>query len=211
MAGNKLALAIAAGAFTTSLVGGVALAGFQPFAGSNEGVTGGPTAAVTEQDRPTADKLKTILDGLVAKNTITRAQADAILQAVKDAAPTPKPHAPSTRSFVGDLMKATTDYLGMDLKALSTELRGGKSVAEVADGLAAKGKSAAELANVLTQAANVKIDQAVTANKLTAVQAADLKPKVATEIKAFIQRKFTKPALPLRPNTPVKPISTPKS
>lgn len=39
-------------------------------------------------------------------------------------------------------------------------------------------------------AANAKVDQAVAANKLTAQQAAALKPKIATEIGRFVNRSF---------------------
>src|SRR5438270_8254443 len=102
-------LAVAAGALTTAFIGGAALAGFQPFAPAGEAVLDGPTAALAAKDAP-KDKLKEILDRLVAKNTITQAQEDAILSAVKDAAPAPRsklpvkpgrPAGPSVMSFVG--------------------------------------------------------------------------------------------------------------
>ena len=93
MTRNKWPLAIAAGAFTTALVGGVALAGFQPFASSDGSTVGEPTSALAEHDRP-KNGLKAVLDGLVAKNTISQAQEDAILQALKAAQPAPKPDQP---------------------------------------------------------------------------------------------------------------------
>ena len=216
MTGNKWPLAIAAGAFTTALIGGVALAGFQPFATSGGTVVGGPTTALAENDGPKG-RLKALLDGLVTKGTVTQAQVDAILQAIKDAAPTPRPNVkparpsvPGVMSFVRDLTKAASDYLGMDLKTLVTQLRDGKSVADVANGLTDKSKNAAGLVATLTQAANDKLDQAVAANKLTADQAATLRPKIAAEITTFVNRSFTKPVLP-RPLAPVKPTPTPKS
>ncbi|HEV2011561.1 MAG TPA: hypothetical protein VGS17_11110 [Candidatus Limnocylindria bacterium] len=216
MTGNKWPLAIAAGAFTTALIGGVALAAFQPFATSDPATVGGPTAGLAENAGP-KDKLKTVLDGLVAKGTITQPQEDAIVQAVKDAAPTPRPNVkpagptvPGLRSFVGDLTKAASDYLGMDLKTLATQLRAGKSVADIANGLADKSKNAAGLIATLTKAANDKLDQAVAASKLTADQAATLKPRIATAITTFVNRSFTKPVLP-RPLAPVTPTPTPKS
>ncbi|HEX9496752.1 MAG TPA: hypothetical protein VGA38_13420 [Candidatus Limnocylindria bacterium] len=212
MTKNKLALAVAAGAFTTTVIGGVAVAGFQPFGPGETGESAlpQPAAALAERDKP-KDTLKATLDALVAKGTINQAQEDAILQAVKDAAPKPatKPSGPSTKSFVGDLMKATTDYLGIDAKTLLGELRNRKSIAEVANGLSAQGKSAKGLTDTLVNAANAKVDQAVAANKLTADQAATLKPKIATEIGSFVDRSF-KHVAPL-PKTPVKPTPTPKS
>jgi len=218
MTKNKLALAIAAGAFTTTLIGGVALAGFQPFATGGDSALPGTTAGLAERDQP-KDKLKAVLDDFVKKGTLSQAQEDAILQAVKDAAPTPKPNAnpnpkparpnlPNVMSFIGDLTKAASDYLGMDLQTLTTQLRSGKSVADIANSLGPT-KSSQGLIAALTTAANAKVDQAVAANKLTADQATTVRAKIATEITAFVNRSFTKPVLP-RPLTPVKPTPTPK-
>lgn len=215
MTRDKWPLAIAASAFTTALIGGVALAGFQLPAGDGSAVAAVPSVNDGLIARDAAkNKLKTVLDGLVTKGTLTQAQEDAILQAVKDAQPTPapkpaRPTGPNAMSFIGDLTKAASDYLGMDLKALSTQLRAGKSVADIANGLGG-GKNAAGLIGILTNAANGKVDQAVATGKLTAEQAVTLKAKIATEVTAFVERKFTKPVLP-RPLTPVKPTSSPKS
>jgi hypothetical protein len=216
MTRNKWPLAIAAGAFTTAFIGGVAFAGFQPFASADGTAVGGPTAALAGKNQP-KDKLKSVLDGLVASNTISQAQEDAILQAIAAAQPTPKPKVPkparptvpNVRSFIGDLTKAASDYLGMDAKTLLTQLRGGKSVADLANGLSAQGKSAQGLIDTLTKTANDRLDAAVTANKLTADQATALKPKIAAEITTFVNRSFTKPVLP-RPFAPVTPSPSPK-
>jgi hypothetical protein len=217
MTRHKLTLAIAAGAFTTVLVGGVALAGLQPLVGNSDTAVPETAAGLVQRDQP-KDKVKTVLDGLVAKGTITQGQEDAILQAIKDAEPTPKPKpvkptrptVPNPMSFIGDLTKAAGEYLGMDTKTLLVELRGGKSIADLANGLSAQGKSAQGLIDLLTKTANDKVDQAVAANKFTADQAATLKPRIATEIASFVNRSFKKPVLP-RPLTPVKPTPSPKS
>jgi hypothetical protein len=198
MARNRWALAAAVGAFTTTLIGGVALAGFQPFTGPGEATVGGPTTAQGETDAPKG-ALKAILDRLVAKNTITQAQEDAILRAIADERPAlradPKPvrpTVPNVKSFIGDLSKAASDYLGMDLKTLLTQLRGGKSLADLANGLSAQGKSANGLIDTLTKAADARVDQAVAGKKLSAEQAASLKSKLAAEITAAVNRSFTK-------------------
>ena len=219
MTRNKWLVAVAAGAFSTALVGGVALAGIPSFVAPDGSVVAGPGSAAAEKDGP-KDRLKAILDALVAKNTITAAQAEAIQKALADAAAAaPKPNVanpkgvrpglPNVKSFIGDLTKAASEYLGMDLKTLATEMRNGKSAADIANGLGAQGKNAQGLITTLTTAANARVDQAVAANKLTADQAAALKPKLAAEITAFVQRSFTKPFLP-RPFNNVKPTGTPK-
>ena len=219
MSRNKWALAVAAGAFTTAFIGGVALAGFQLPTLDGSALATVPTVANASTDQASRTKLKAILDGLVTKGTITQAQEDAILQAVTAAEPTPKPNVPNTKprttlpsvmSFIGDLTKAASDYLGMDTTTLLTQLRGGKSVADVANGLSAQGKSAQGLIDTLTKTANGKLDAAVAANKLSADQAATLKPKIAAEITTFVNRSFTKPVLP-RPFAPAKPTPSPRS
>jgi len=196
MSRNKWALAVAAGAFTTALIGGVALAGFQLPALDGTTVTTLPSVADTSTDHAARTKLKAILDGLVTKGTITQAQEDAILQAVTAAEPTPKPNLPNPkpRTTVPSVM----------------QLRGGKSVADIANGLTAQGKNAQGLIDTLTKTANDKLDAAVAANKLTADQAATLKPKIAAEIATFVNRSFTKPVFP-RPFAPAKPTPSPKS
>ena len=219
MSRNRWALAVAAGAFTTAFIGGVALAGFQLPALDGTAAATIPTVANASTDQASRTKLKAILDAMVLKGTITQAQEDAILQAVVAAEPTPKPNVPNTKprttvpsvmSFIGDLTKAASDYLGMDPMTLLTQLRGGKSVADIANGLAAQGKNAQGLIDTLTKTANGKLDAAVAANKLTADQAATLKPKIAAEITTFVNRSFTKPVLP-RPFAPAKPTPSPKS
>jgi hypothetical protein len=216
MTRNKWPLAIAAGAFTTAFIGGAALAGVQLPSGDAAVAATVPTVAHAVVSRESSkNKLKAILDGLVAKHTITQAQADAILQAVKDAEPAPKPKVvhprpPHPMSFIGDLTKAASVYLGVDQKTLLAQLREGKSVADIANGLSAQNKSAQGLIDLLTKTAGDKLDQAVAAKTLTADQAAALKPKIAAEIRAFVSRSFTKPALQ-RPLTPVKPTPSPKS
>lgn len=210
---NKLALAIAAGTLTTALVGGAAFAAIQapnaetPQVSSVASLSG----ALSSKDLP-KDRLKAVLDALVAKGAITKDQADKILQAVKDAEPSPKPKpvrpsGPSVRSFLGDLLKTTSTFLDLEPKALFAELRAGHSVAEVAT---AKGKNPADLVAALTKAANDKIDAAAAASKVTPEQATSLKQKVATEIRSFVDRKLVKATQP-RPLSPVKPTPTPKS
>jgi hypothetical protein len=211
MRGNKWALAAAVGLATTALVGGAALATLQPVTGEPSAAVEPPAGAALSDNDRSSSKLKAALDALVAKGTITQAQEDAVLQAVKDAEASAKakapvrPVGPSVRSFIGDLAKAASAYLGLTEKDLVTQLRAGKSIADIANGLAAQGKNAAGLEALLTKTANDKLDLAVGAKTLTADQAAALKPKIAAEIKAFIERAHTKPAP--RPAAPVKPAA----
>ena len=206
---HKWAFAVAAGALTTTLVGGVAFATFQAPVTEQQAVIPPSGQAVTDQEGPKT-KTKAVLDDLVKKGTITQAQEDAILQALKDAAPSPRPkppvpaRVPSIGSFLGEETKITATYLGLSPKELLTQLQAGKSIADVAVSL---NKSTAELAALLTKSASDKIDLAVAAKKLTADQATALKSKLAAEITSFLQRSLTRPAP--RPLLPPKPSPKP--
>lgn len=213
MTGNKWALAVTVGVMTTTLVGGAALATFQPSVGEQSNAIPPTSNALTDRES-SKDRRKAALDALVAKGTITQAQEDAVLRVLKDAEPSAKPKppvrpgVPSVRSFSGDLTRAASMYLGLSEMELALQFRSGKSIAGVANGLSAQGKSAAGLIALLTKTANDKVDQAVAANKLAADQAAALKPKIAAEIAAFVERSHTKPAP--RPVTPLMPTPSPK-
>lgn len=204
------ALAILAGALSTALVGGVAFATFQPSSPDLlSAVSTSPSGTATDQ-APPKDRIKAALDALVKKGTITQAQEDAILQALQQTAPPrPKPPVgplvPNIKFFIGDLMRTTTTYLGLSPKDLGAQLRAGRSIAEITT---AQGKSPTDLAALLTKNANDRIDQAVTAKKLTPEQAAALKAKVAEEVSSFLKRSFTPgqhPVLPPKPPLSPKP------
>jgi hypothetical protein len=90
------------------------------------------------------------------------------------------------KQIVGDLVASAGTYLGMTSDQLMTELKGGKSLADVA--AATPGKSRDGLVAALTTAADQKIDAAAKAGTLTSQQAAMAKSKVATEIATLVDR-----------------------
>ncbi|HVR88927.1 MAG TPA: hypothetical protein VHG53_05205 [Candidatus Limnocylindria bacterium] len=210
MTGKRLALAIAAGAFTTALVGEVALGTFQPIGTDEQGriqQIGG-----ADQDRGPIDHLKAILDPLVAQGTISQAQEDAILQAAKNAATGARPgHArPATRGgrgLIADVIKTSGDYLGIPATDLAKALKSGESLADVAAS-STTGKSRQGLIDALTLNANGRIDQAVRDKKLTAEQAAAMRSRLATEIARIVDHKGGRPPGP-RGFAPGKPVPTP--
>jgi hypothetical protein len=76
-------------------------------------------------------------------------------------------------------IEAAAAKLDMTPQDLMTELRAGKSLADVAQ---AKNVSADDLKAAILAAVNAQIDQAVTNGKLTQAQADQAKSKVATEL-----------------------------
>lgn len=100
----------------------------------------------------------------------------------------PRAVAPNVKAFLGDMLQTAREYLGgATLQDVTTALRNGKSLGEIAN---ENGKGRDGLVAALTLAANTRIDKAVAENKLTADQAATLKAKVTAEIASFVDRKY---------------------
>jgi hypothetical protein len=93
----------------------------------------------------------------------------------------------NVKAFLGDMLQTARDYLGgITLQEVTTAMRGGKSLGDIAND---KGKSRDGLIAALTTTANTRIDKAVADKQLTAEQATTLKTKVAAEIAKFVDRK----------------------
>lgn len=100
----------------------------------------------------------------------TRAQklvaaAPAVIHKLVTQAPKAKPAKANVRN---GFLKVAADYLGLDRKALVTELRSGKSLAQVAS---SKNKSVDGLETALFNAFKAKVDKAVAAGKLNSAVA----------------------------------------
>ena len=95
---RKLAIAAGAGVAGLGLFGMVALAAFAPDTGGGTRAFVAPTGAQSAVEKPKPqDKLKDLLDGLVAKGVITQTQETTILAAVNDRSPRAKVEASSRR------------------------------------------------------------------------------------------------------------------
>ncbi len=114
---------------------------------------------------------------------------------VEQAAATPSPSTQppaqdkagkSMRDLFGNLTQSAAAYLGLSQQDLLTQLKSGKSLADVAN--ATPGKSRDGLVAALATAANTNIDAAVLSGKLTADQAMQLRQKIATQIATIVDR-----------------------
>ena len=118
------------------------------------------------------DGIKAVLDGLVAKNTITAAQETAILAALDAARPAgvPGDH-PGMIPGVGhaDIQAVITTTLGIDTATLQTQLKAGKTLADIA------GTKKQALIDAIVAAETKAIDAAVTAGTLTQAAATTIK------------------------------------
>jgi hypothetical protein len=130
---------------------------------------------------------KTELAAAVTAGEITQAQADQmsstltahVTAEVNGTRPARGPGGPGFgHGAGGDELTAAATYLGVTETALTTQLQGGKTLAQVAD--ATSGKSAAGLIDALVAAEKTELAAAVTAGTITQAQS----DQIATTLKA---------------------------
>ncbi len=172
---------VSAGVLGAGLLGGVAFAAVPTT--SNLGASAlSDTQAASAQPEKRDSKLKSALDALVAKGVITQAQEDAIIAAINGE----RADHPKLKEFVGDVAKASVDYLGLPADQVKKDLRSGKSLGQIAN--ATPGKSRDGLIKFLDDAASKRIDAAVDAGKITKEQATELRTKVDESIVRIVDR-----------------------
>ena len=98
---------------------------------------------------------------------------------------TPRARAMRSKGARGGLLKAASTYLGVTNAQLATELKSGKSLAQVAT---AKSKSVDGLKQTLLAALKQKVDAAVAAGRLPAARAQKLLERAPAHIERLVQR-----------------------
>jgi polyhydroxyalkanoate synthesis regulator phasin len=140
-------------------------------------VVGNPNQA-GKPDR--SAELSALLSTLVAKGTITQAQADAVVAAAKSA----EAARDALRPIKGDRDAKLTliaSTLGTDTKTVLTRMQAGESLATIA------GAKKDALITALVADETKRIDAAVTAGALTAAQATALKANLVAHVTAEVE------------------------
>jgi hypothetical protein len=132
------------------------------------------------------DAIASVLSALVAKGTITQAQADSVKAAFATAAPARGFDGPGKGMGPMGEDRAATDALisktiGVDSATVRSRLAAGESLGAIA------GAKKAELIAVLVADETKQIDAAVTAGKLTAAQATTLKAGLTAHVTAEVE------------------------
>ena len=186
---RKAAITAATAIFSTALLGGAALATFSPTLSETAVVAGALGAPSAQAPRPDhADKIKQVLDALVAKNVITQAQEDAILAAFKDVK-NDRGHEEFLRRVLANLFEQSAAYLEMRPADLRAALPG-TSLGAIAD--RTPGKSKDGLVAYLTRYVNDAINKALAENKITQEQADKAKAMVPDHIARFAEHVYPK-------------------
>ncbi len=120
-----------------------------------------------------------VLDELVADGTLTQAQADAVTDGMKDAM---EDRRHDRRQHRQELLALVADTIGVEKEDLVTELKAGRSIAEVA---ADHDVARATVVDAIVAHGNQRVDQAVADGTLTEERAAKIEeriPKLAERI-----------------------------
>jgi hypothetical protein len=162
------------------------------FAQGDSGVADGFLAKVAAKLGISEDKLKTAVDEAynetideqVTAGKLTQDQADMLKQRGFELAPMFGPHA-GARIMIGgvEVMKSAADVLGLTTDELMTQLRDGKSLADVAQ---AQGVSADKLKSDLLARVKAALDTAVSDGKITQSQADEMYSRTESNIDTII-------------------------
>jgi len=133
------------------------------------------------------------LDGLVQKGVINQDQANAVIQALKDAAKNARAangadngmRAPKLKLF-GGMVKVAADKIGVAPKDLVAARRNGQSVADVAT---SKGVDPKDVVTAIVDAGNKKIDDAVSSGHMQQPRADQAKAKLPQLADRFVNAK----------------------
>jgi hypothetical protein len=134
--------------------------------------------------------IKTKVDAARAAGKLDPARADRLLQRAPQLVErlvnaTPRARATRAKGARGGLLKAAATYLGVTNAQLVTDLRAGKSLAQVAT---AKSKSVDGLKQALLAALKHKVDVAVAAGRLDAARAQKLLERAPAHIERLVNR-----------------------
>lgn len=154
----------------------------------SSGSSGAPSAPGACDARP---GVKGVLDGLVTKGTITQDQEDAIIQALQDArgdAPGRGVAGRRAARVIKGAVQVAADKIGVSVDDLRAAFKDGKSIADVAN---EHNVAPADVVQAIVDAGSKRIDDAVSAGKLTTDQGTRLKARLPEVADKLVNR--TKP------------------
>lgn len=161
---KRLAVIGVAAGLTAGSLAGVAI-GVPAISSAQTTSTTAPSGQTQGQAPDPGSHFSDALAPLVANGTITQAQSDAVVQALKDAGPPRGDHGPGDHAADLD---AAAKALGMSTSDLQTALQGGQTLAQVAT---SKGVDVQTVIDALVAQEKSELDQRVAAGSMTQAQA----------------------------------------
>lgn len=202
---TKLATAAVAVVLGLAVTGAAALAAVQPPAETalvSAADTGVATSLRADQE---GGGLKAILEKLVQKGTITQAQADAILAALREAAQEKQKKkdrdggreaAEIVKRAFANMMRLSVEYIGLPQQAIAGQLKAGKSLGEIAN--SQPGKSREGLIAYLEAKITAALDKAVADGKITQARADEAKAHLTERVTKFVDHKVERKPAPAK-------------
>lgn len=138
-----------------------------------------------------AGALQDELNDAVKADKLTQAQANAIEQHFRQSGGLPLPLGPERGLHTfhvgpnGGPLGAAAQYLGLSVPQLFDQLRGGKSLAQVAS---SKGKSTSGLENAIVSAERKRLDKARAAGRITSSQEQRMLNRLQSHVKALVNQ-----------------------
>ncbi len=125
------------------------------------------------------------LNAAVAAGKLTQTQADRIKQRVQNGATPWLLGRLGHRAGRGARLSVAAQYLGLSRQQLVTQLRAGKSLAQIAP---AQGKTVAGLNAAMLAAAKTRLDKAVSTGRITAAQEQQRLARLPAQLDRLINR-----------------------
>jgi len=162
----------------TLAVGGLGFAAIGMPVTSSAQTTSTATSSSSSSTAPARDPLSTALQKLVANRTLTQAQADAVQQAVR-AEVGNRPFPGPGRHGEAPGLDAAAKAIGISTSELRTQLRDGKTIADVAK---AQGVDVSRVVAAMVSDARSHLDRAVANGRLTQARADRQKAQLTQRI-----------------------------
>jgi hypothetical protein len=132
------------------------------------------------------------LDNEVAAGWITADQETALVTALTTQVTNlvnNGPPVPRTGAKAGGMLQTAATYLGIDVSTLQSDLKSGKSLADVIASLNDASKTVDGLVGALKAPIQAKLDAAVTANRITAAQEGTILSNLTTRLTNLVNHK----------------------
>ena len=225
---TKLATAAVTVVLSLAVTGAAALAAFQPPAETITVAATDTGIAASVHAEKDGDGLRAVLARLVQNGTITQAQAEAILSALKQATEERKKDreekkkdrdgeregAAILKRVLGDMLKLSVGYIGLPHEAVGAQLKAGKSLAEIAS--TQPGKSREGLIAHIEAQVSAQLDKLVAEGKITKERADEARSHLAERVTKFVDHKYERKPAPHKERKPTergdkKPAASPSA
>lgn len=187
---------------TIAAAGAVGLAGLVGAVAAAPAVSAAAISTVSAAPTDRVEIIANALAGLVEDGTLTQEQADAVAEALDEQLPAHGPGGlggPRGHGWALVKLDVAAEELGLTEEELREQLRGGASLAEIAED---QGVDVDDLVNVIVEAAKKSLAAAVEDGRIDQERADELTANLEERIRTFVEEGVPSPPDGLRPFGP---------